>query len=286
MIAWYDGSSPLPSTSVFPPSTCSLPPLSEGREGPSLSLLEGRLEACGGMGDSYTYLSSCLSWSPGSPTWSSSYTMREGRAYHLAWTPPTRPGTLLLLGGSEDTEITGEEVPGGATFTLPHMIRHGCGIEDGNTFIATGGVGSSYVTRFGPTGAVEEELPQLPEDRHGHGCGHYPTGAGQALLVAGGYTPHLTSSVLILLPSATSWTPLSPLPRRLNAPASSMVGGRLWLVGGSDEDYSTIRPEVLQYEPSMDTWTPKGNITGARNYHGMVAVGPQDLPCLRSSYSN
>ena len=117
--------------------------------------------------------------------------------------------------------------------------------------------------------------------------------------MAGGRTTDFTSSVLTLLPSATSWTPLSPLPRRLVTPASSMVGGRLWLVGGTDEDSRTHRAEVrgggrayspgtqvLQYEPSMDTWTPKGNITGARNYHGMVAVGPQDLPCLRSSYSN
>ena len=75
MVGGHDGS-PLPSTSVFPPSSCSLPPLGEGREGLSLSLLEGRLEACGGYDASRTDLSSCLSWSPGSPTWSSSYTMR------------------------------------------------------------------------------------------------------------------------------------------------------------------------------------------------------------------
>ena len=109
--------------------------------------------------------------------------------------------------------------------------------------------------------------------------------------MAGGWTTDWTSSVLTLLPSATTWTPLSPLPRRLYAPAS-MVGGRLWLVGGLAED-SIWRAEVggggrayspgtqvLQYDPSMDTWTPKGNITGARSSHGMVAVGPQDLPCI------
>ena len=125
------------------------------------------------------------------------------------------------------------------------------------------------------------------------GPGEGEEGTGQALLVAGGGTPDITSSVLTLLPSATSWTPLSPLPRRLNAPASSMVGGRLWLVGGRDKDSDTYRAEVggggrayspgtqvLQYEPSMDTWTPKGNITGGRWGHGMVAVGPQDLPCI------
>ena len=40
------------------------------------------------------------------------------------------------------------------------------------------------------------------------------------------------SSVVTLLPKATTWTLLSPLPRRLDSAASSMVGGRLWLVGG------------------------------------------------------
>ena len=111
--------------------------------------------------------------------------------------------------------------------------------------------------------------------------------------MAGGRTGSRTSSVLTLLPSATSWTPLSPLPRRLYAPASSMVGGRLWLVGGWEGDRDTYRAEVggggrayspgtqvLQYDPSMDTWTPKGNITEARWSPGMVAVGSQALPCL------
>ena len=64
------------------------------------------------------------------------------------------------------------------------------------------------------------------------GPGEGEGGTGQALLVAGGGTPDITSSVLTLLPSATSWTPLSPLPRRLYGAPSSMVGGRLWLVGG------------------------------------------------------
>ena len=109
--------------------------------------------------------------------------------------------------------------------------------------------------------------------------------------MAGGATTDYTSSVLTLLPSATSWTPLSPLPRRLWYPASSMVGGRLWLVGGQDDTTARLEvrgggrayspgTQVLQYEPSMDTWTPRGNITGARAAHGMMAVGPQDLPCI------
>jgi len=74
VVGGSDGS-PLSSTSVFPPSPCSLPTLGEGRAGPSLSLLGGSLVACGGW-DGSTALSYCVSWTPGSPTWSSSYTMR------------------------------------------------------------------------------------------------------------------------------------------------------------------------------------------------------------------
>ena len=40
--------------------------------------------------------------------------------------------------------------PGGATFTLPHEVYDSCGIEDGDSFIVTGGygsTGSTYVTR-------------------------------------------------------------------------------------------------------------------------------------------
>jgi len=289
------------STSVFPPSPCSLPPLESWRGGHSLSLLDGRLVACGGSGRLGTPSSSCESWSPGSPTWSSSYTMRDARTGHLAWTPPTRPGTLLLMGGSSglDTNsggrLTGEELPGGANFTLEGWgVYFSCGIEDGPTFIVTGGVFSDHVTRLGPTGAVEEELPPLPEVRWSHGCGTYPTGAGQALLVAGGITREprgdldgeTISSVVTLLPKATTWTLLSALPRRLKSAASSMVGGRLWLVGGrgplicSDLCSSDYRAEVLQYEPSTDTWTTKGNLTEGMGDHGVVAVGAQDLPCL------
>ena len=53
-------------------------------------------------------------------------------------------------------------------------------------------------------------------------------------------------------------------------------------VSGGGRAYNPCS-KVLQYEPTTDTWTSKGNITGARESHGMVAVGPQDLPCLTGS---
>ena len=41
-----------------------------------------------------------------------------------------------------------------------------------------------------------------------------------------------TDSVLALIPSATSWSFLAPLPRPLYRPKASIVGNRLWLAGG------------------------------------------------------
>ena len=54
-----------------------------------------------------------------------------------------------------------------------------------------------------------------------------------------------------------------------------------WVVVGGP--ITLVYTQVLEYEHTSDTWTPKGNITGARAAHGMVAVGPQDLPCLTGS---
>ena len=94
-------------------------------------------------------------------------------------------------------------------------------------------------------GSVLEELTPLPSNRSRLACGHYPTEEGkvregdtaQALLVAGGW-PSLEpdSSVLTLLPSASSWTNLNPLPNFpfLAKAGYSMVGGRLRIVGGQE----------------------------------------------------
>ena len=63
----------------------------------------------------------------------------------------------------------------------------------------------------------------------------------QALIVAGGY---ITSSVLTLLPGATSWTSFASLPLALHShPQASIVGGRLRMIGGSGG--GVARSEVM-----------------------------------------
>ena len=95
---------------------------------------------------------------------------------HSAWTPPSLPNSIVLLGGtvgSGDAAFTAEIVPGddnkgffigqltkkicnvkilifppdGETFALEHSGESACGIPDKDTIVMTGGFEHNYVTR-------------------------------------------------------------------------------------------------------------------------------------------
>jgi len=209
--------------------------------------------------------------------------MSVKRVGHTAWTPPSLPDSIVLLGGVNSydgsaTELTAERVPGGGGFDLSHSGAEACGIPDaGDTIVLTGGVGHNYVTRYDVNGFVEE-LPQLPENRRLHACGALP--ATGAFVVAGGITSVYTSSVLTLLPGAENWTPLDSLPRLLYGARASIVGGRLRVTGGRKGGYS-YRSEVLEYHPEpLNQWSLMGHLQNGKAYHAVLSVGSQQLPCL------
>ena len=83
------------------------------------------------------------------------------RSRHTAWTPPSLPNSIVLLGGDADeTKLTAEIVPGfakwssfhlffdtgGGTFDLRHSGNSACGIPDKDTIVMTGGNFRNYVT--------------------------------------------------------------------------------------------------------------------------------------------
>ena len=130
MVGGYDGNY-LSSVELFPPSdSCSIPDLPQTRRHHSLSLLSGgRLVVCGGWDGNY--LDSCISWVAGNTSWTHFHTMRclpiilhnhsslkkhnhsVARSGHTAWTPPSLPDSIVLLGGlSSAARLTAETVPG------------------------------------------------------------------------------------------------------------------------------------------------------------------------------
>ena len=130
VVGGYNGNT-LSSVELFPlPSsdTCSIPDLPQARRVHSLSLLSGgRLVVCGGS-VAGGYVDSCISWVAGKSSWTPFHTMRclipimlsnhlhnhsMARAWHTAWTPPSLPDSIVLLGGhSREAQLTAEIVPG------------------------------------------------------------------------------------------------------------------------------------------------------------------------------
>ena len=84
----------------------------------------------------------------------------------MAWSTPSLPNSIVLLGGVNGAaRTTAEIVPGfekwssfhlffvagGGTFKLRHSGRWACGIPDEDTIVMTGGVLHNYVTRWLPS---------------------------------------------------------------------------------------------------------------------------------------
>ena len=82
------------------------------------------------------------------------------RAWHTAWTPPSLPDSIVLLGHTAETvpgfkSIKGNILlhlhifTGGGSFELKRSGEAACGIPDGgDTFVLTGGYSQNYVTRL------------------------------------------------------------------------------------------------------------------------------------------
>ena len=109
--------------------------------------------------------------------------------------------------------------------------------------------------------------------------------------------------MLTLLPGASVWTALAPLPRSLYGAGALFVGGRLRLTGGRD-DGGSYRSEVrnfrtqtfnsdnywnpfcsstkvLEYYPvPWNTWVKIGNLPSGRALHAVLPIGPQHIACV------
>ena len=66
----------------------------------------------------------------------------------------------------------------------------------------------------------------------------------QAFVVAGGVGPSGATVLTLLQEAGSTWTPLVSLPRTLEGVRASVVGGKIRVTGGLDEQ-SSIRSEVM-----------------------------------------
>ena len=115
------------------------------------------------------------------------------------------------------------------------------------------------------------------------------------------------SSVLSLLPGASTWISLAALPRPLYGARASIVGGRLRLAAGYSnyvlrsevaiENYRKVFFEpsltlcskyhltntfqVFEYHPEpWNEWATIGDLEIPQAYHAILSIKMHDLPCL------
>jgi N-acetylneuraminic acid mutarotase len=81
--------------------------------------------------------------------------------------------------------------------------------------------------------------------------------------------------LLAALPPATaapgSWTQKAEMPRQVSTPASCVVDGILYVMGGH-YPYQTALKTVWAYDPQTDSWTQKADLPAARRFSAAAAV--------------
>ena len=68
-----------------------------------------------------------------------------------------------------------------------------------------------------------------------------------------------------------AWTKKANLPTARSALASAVVGGKIYVIGGHDEDFFSLAT-TEEYDPTTNAWTKKANMPTSRFGHSACAV--------------
>jgi len=179
---------------------------------------------------------------------------------------------VLLIGGSNEYDVTLVKKDRSVEYDVWELKRFtdsGCGINDGNTLVVTGGgiresIGPDGITYYDsmPTKTVDrynaqghvEDLPDLLLERRNHGCGLYHKDGKKILLVAGGlgvYHQALSSTEIFIVAESTDWTYAAPLPRATKAMSYASLNDKIYFI----EDISKNEAMVVEFDG--EKWSDK-----------------------------
>ena len=75
-------------------------------------------------------------------------------------------------------------------------------------------------------------------------------------------------------PQADSWQRVASMPQGLYAHAAAVMGGRIYVTGGSrEEHYGDPEMLVCMYDPQADAWTQLASMSTSRRSHASAVVG-------------
>ncbi len=261
----------------------------------TVTLHDGRVMVLGGAAgrSSFDALASALIFDPATGRWSAATDMLQPRAYAMAVTLPD--DSVLVAGGSRDGQPldTAERYyPGNGTWVaagrlnLPRTQGALTLLKDGRVLATGGGIeggpdwnATATAEIFDPARGTWTLAGPMAVARARHTATLLPDGE---VLVTGGATKFqgdtgsVTAKAEIFNPGTNSWRPAAPMskPRYVHA-AALLNDGRVLVAGGwyatSNSDPSHNTAEI--YDPSTNTWTATGSMTGARADYTLVKLG-------------
>jgi len=293
---------------LYKPETdevCDLPNTPDRFSDHSLDLVDGTLIMCGSYFGSpgkarmknetelhqFFAVSTCLQLSP--PSKEAEWTIFAKIPLKRQHVSLVTDKGVLLIGGYNDYSVNLVKKDGTVdhVWDLKRYIDHGCGINDGNTLVVTGGgirdyigaggftyyesTASKTVDRYNAQGHVED-LPDLLMDRRNHGCGFYHKDGKKILLVAGGLDANnekLSSTEIFTVGESTKWTYAAPLPRATNAMSYASLNDKIYFI---EDTSGTWNKNSMVVEFDGEKWSDK---MGLNDYGDtmMSAAVPVDL---------
>jgi N-acetylneuraminic acid mutarotase len=263
----------LRAVEVYDPATDTWTTKSEmptARQGLSTSVVDGKIYAIGGgaaSSASYAMLevfATVEEYDPATDTWTTKSEMPTARVCHHA---SVVDGKIYVTGGSdvstpdERSHVRTVEVYDPATDTwtqegdMPVSRASGfSSVVDGKIYLIGGYGGSQQVDEFDPSTNTWHTKSDMPSARRS-----LSTSALDGKIYAfGGYVAGVAghpgvATVEVYEPGTDSWTTAPDMPSGRFGLRTSVVDGKIYVIGGMDKWVGSAYRTVLEYDPWKDS---------------------------------
>jgi N-acetylneuraminic acid mutarotase len=259
----------LDTVEVYNPTTDTWTTKAEmpsARQGLSTSVVKGKIYAIGGGAsssasyESLQVFSAVEEYDPVMDSWTTKSEMPTARLCHHA---NVVDGKIYVIGGSDAStpdnrsHVRTVEVYDPATDTwiqkgeMPTTRAAGFGSVVGDKIYIIGGYGGPQrVDEYDPSTGAWTEMSEMPSPRRS-----LATSALDGKIYAiGGYVPNLpghagVATVEVYDPATDTWKTAPDMPTGRFAPRTSVVDGKIYVIGGMDDWPGSAYRTVVAYDP-------------------------------------
>jgi len=248
------------------------------RQGLSTSVVNGKIYAIGGgAGSSSSYtsvktFSTVEEYDPATDTWTTKSEMPSERGFHSA---NVVDGRIYVIGGShasgpDRNHVLTLEVYDPATDSWTQKgdipARRGAGFSslvDGKIYVFGGYGGSRRVDEYDPATDNWTQKSEMPTARHALST----SVVDGKIYVIGGYVPGVSgypgvATVEVYDPATDTWTTASDMPTGRFGPRTSVVDGKIYVIGGMGYWIRTAYGTVEEYDIGLTVSSPDFNGDG------------------------